>query len=155
AGLFARHDLAVARQARRPQHGRPRPGDLLVRAALAADVPDDAVAAAARLGLLASAGAWLRSDDPALPGDGRRRAAAGASALVRSTCGRLNARIGRVSSTASEVSPREPQIPVSRCSAARAWLASTRRSHGTERRRIGWRNDRVRPGHTRRGTWRD
>src|SRR6185295_5510112 len=71
----------------------PRRGDLLVCAAVAADVPADAVAVAPRRRLLADRAGRLRADHPALSGDdlagpAHRAEALGGSVPLRLGLGR-------------------------------------------------------------------
>jgi len=82
ARLRARDAVAVARQARCPEHGGACRGDLLVRASVAADVPSDAMAAAPRPVLLGGAVDRLCGYDRALSGDDPGRAEVRTPALI-------------------------------------------------------------------------
>ena len=81
----ARHDLAVARQAGRGEHGEPCRGNLLVRPALAADVPADSDDVEERVRVLGEFGCGMRADRSALCVDGVGGAAVWAAAVMPPT----------------------------------------------------------------------
>jgi hypothetical protein len=68
AGLGAGHDVALARHDRSGAAGRARLVDLLVRAAVAADVPGHSCDASSRRPVLAGPRRGVRLNHPALPG---------------------------------------------------------------------------------------
>src|SRR3546814_10781490 len=72
AGVDSGYDLAVARQARCREHGPARRGDLLVRAAVAADVSADTGLAAQRRAVLDRADYRLRPHYRALRREDRK-----------------------------------------------------------------------------------
>ena len=81
AGLRARHDPAVACAARCGEHGPSCRGNLLVRPAVAADVPGYSRDAAQRRVVLDRAARRMRADRGALPADGAFRTAPRDSAV--------------------------------------------------------------------------